>query len=385
MAGAQLVDRGMRTARAAAMVTVLSSIGIPVLSATALASPVRSPARHLDLVDQAVSPFVVVSTAPSARATGVSATAPIVVRFSKPLSPSSPSPSIVPSTNGAWRESGSAFIFTPEVAFIPLSNIALTVPDGPSGVRSIAGNRLAQATLIRFQIENGSVLRMQQLLALTDYSPLKIARARHSHSIHDVTAQRLELFNPPNARFVWRDSGWPVNLQLLWKPGQYNVFTSGLVMAFQADHGMTPNGVLSFVLWSTLLNSYQSGQKNSGGYNYSVVDKTVPESLKVWHDGQLVMSSPANTGIPGESTPNGNFPVYLRLRAQVMTGTNPNGSHYADPVQYVAYFVGGDAVHYMPRSSYGTPQSLGCVELPIQQAATTWPYLGYGTIVSVID
>jgi len=28
-----------------------------------------------------------------------------------------------------------------------------------------------------------------------------------------------------------------------------------------------------------------------------------------------------------------------------MHGTNPNGSKYADPVQYVAYFHDGDGVH----------------------------------------
>ena len=48
-----------------------------------------------------------------------------------------------------------------------------------------------------------------------------------------------------------------------------------------------------------------------------------------------------------------------------MRGTNPDGGTYADPVQFVAYFNGGDALHYMPRTSYGDPQSLGCVELPL--------------------
>jgi lipoprotein-anchoring transpeptidase ErfK/SrfK len=66
-----------------------------------------------------------------------------------------------------------------------------------------------------------------------------------------------------------------------------------------------------------------------------------------------------------------------------MQGTNPDGSHYADPVSWVSYFNGGDAVHYFPRGSFGYPQSLGCVELPYSKAKEAYPYLPYGTLVTV--
>jgi len=52
-------------------------------------------------------------------------------------------------------------------------------------------------------------------------------------------------------------------------------------------------------------------------------------------------------------------------------------------VQFVAYFNGGDALHYMPRASYGDPQSLGCVELPLAGASAAWPYMTLGSIVTV--
>ena len=68
---------------------------------------------------------------------------------------------------------------------------------------------------------------------------------------------------------------------------------------------------------------------------------------------------------------------------QIMQGTNPDGSKYADPVYYVSYFDGGDAVHYFPRYSYGWYQSLGCVELPWDAAKQAWPYLTYGSLVTV--
>jgi hypothetical protein len=43
----------------------------------------------------------------------------------------------------------------------------------------------------------------------------------------------------------------------------------------------------------------------------------------------------------------------------------------------------GQAVDYFPRCSYGWPQSLGCVELPLAAAAQAWPYLTYGSLVTV--
>ena len=104
---------------------------------------------------------------------------------------------------------------------------------------------------------------------------------------------------------------------------------------------------------------------NPAGYTYAVANENLPETLSVWHNGALVMVTAANTGGPGAATAQGTFPVYERLRAQIMTGTDPDGAHYADPVQYVAYFNGSDAVHYIARASYGSPQSLGCVELPL--------------------
>ena len=66
-----------------------------------------------------------------------------------------------------------------------------------------------------------------------------------------------------------------------------------------------------------------------------------------------------------------------------MKGTNPDGSKYADPVYWISYFNGGDAVHYFDRASYGFYQSLGCVELPWTPAKFIWSYLTYGTLVTV--
>jgi lipoprotein-anchoring transpeptidase ErfK/SrfK len=52
-------------------------------------------------------------------------------------------------------------------------------------------------------------------------------------------------------------------------------------------------------------------------------------------------------------------------------------------VYYVSYFRSGEAVHYFSRGSYGWPQSLGCVELPFSDAKAAYPYLTYGSLVTV--
>jgi hypothetical protein len=41
------------------------------------------------------------------------------------------------------------------------------------------------------------------------------------------------------------------------------------------------------------------------------------------------------------------------------------------------------AVHSMKRASYGTAQSLGCVELPLSEAQQAYLYLTYGSLVTV--
>jgi lipoprotein-anchoring transpeptidase ErfK/SrfK len=97
-----------------------------------------------------------------------------------------------------------------------------------------------------------------------------------------------------------------------------------------------------------------------------------------------VLTSPGNTGIPSRPTAAGTFAVFEHIPSGTMTGTNPDGSHYNDPgIRWISYFNGGDALHAFPRASYGTPQSLGCVELPLDAAAQAWPYTPIGTLVTI--
>ena len=101
-------------------------------------------------------------------------------------------------------------------------------------------------------------------------------------------------------------------------------------------------------------------------------------ALIVYRDGEkryIIAPNDLRVGDPVISGPDaearvGNCLPLEHIPTGTMSGTNPDGSHYHDPgLRYISYFNGGDALHYFPRGSYGSPQSLGCVELPLAAAA----------------
>jgi len=127
-----------------------------------------------------------------------------------------------------------------------------------------------------------------------------------------------------------------------------------------------------------------AGKRLQSGYSYVYVHREVPETVTLWHDGRTILNSPANTGISGAETELGTFPVFEHLPETTMSGTNPDGSHYEDPgIKWVSYFNGGDALHNFDRASFGTPQSLGCVEMPLEASAKIYPYTPIGTLVTI--
>ena len=133
-----------------------------------------------------------------------------------------------------------------------------------------------------------------------------------------------------------------------------------------------------------LLGDAIAGKRLHESYSYVYVHREVPETMTLWSAGRTVVSSPANTGISGAETELGTFPVFEHLPETTMSGTNPDGSHYEDPgIKWVSYFNGGDALHNFDRASFGSPQSLGCVELPLAASAEIFPYTPIGTLVTV--
>ncbi len=352
-------------------------------NAAALHAARNRAASHADQASP--RPVSVLSVTPAPQARRVNGAAPIRVVFSLPPAAASPLPTLSPSIAGSWRRAGGNTLeFVPTRGYPPLTHVKLVIPAGPSGVRSAGGGLLAARVVDRFSTGTYSTLRLEQLLAQLGYLPLGWEPFPGDLPVPsaDANGQLSAAYSPPRGTFGWQP-GYPLALRNLWRPGQYSLILSGAVLAFESDHGMTMDGTAGPAVWQALLNAVAKGQNNPNGYTYALASKASPETLTIWHNGREVMHTLANTGIPVAPTADGTFPVYLRYRFQIMKGTNPDGSKYADPVSFVAYFNGGDAVHYYPRASFGWPQSLGCVELPYSQAQRAWPFLTYGSLVTV--
>jgi hypothetical protein len=334
------------------------------------------------------TPETVVSVTPSAHSRGVNGASAIRVVFSQPLAPDSPMPSVTPSIPGSWQRLSSTTVqFVPARGFAENTRVRVSVPAGSAGVRSTAGGQLATTLVSRFWTGAYSTMRLEQLLAQLGYLPLSWSPAAGAATVPatDASAQTSAAYDPPAGTFSWTSSGWPEALQSMWQPGATGSILSGAVMAFENHEGLAMDGDAGPQVWTALLTAVAKGGSNPNGYTYAYVSEGSPETLTIWHNGQEVEHTLANTGIHGRTTALGTYPVYLKYQHQIMKGTNPDGKKYADPVSWVSYFNGSDAVHYYPRASYGFPQSLGCVELPNAQAEQSYPYLTYGSLVTVAN
>lgn len=344
-------------------------------------------ALQLESVSASASDRGVVQVRPAPRAltarvevpaAGSPGSASIRVHFSSPLVAPASSPSIAPSVPGGWQVTGDTWTFTPTVSFPPATTVVVTVP---AGVRSVNGTRLAAAVSAQYVTGAGSVVRLQQLLAALGYLPVSFQAA--SPSPATLAGAELADFTAAPGTFSWRWPGSMPGLVSHWLAGALGPMTRGAIMAFQRVDGLPVTGIADAATWVALDQAALAGRTDPSGYSWVDISESLPETLTVWHDGQVVVRALTNTGIPKLATPVGSFDVYLRYRSQVMRGTNPNGTHYADLVHWASYFYRSDAIHEFIRASYGFPQSLGCAEVPLSTAHAVWPYTPVGTLVTV--
>jgi len=322
----------------------------------------------------------VVTSLPAPNATNVPSDAGVSVTFTVPLAPDTPDPTLVPAVSGSWvQTSANTLAFDASAPLPPGATVSVSVPGGPNGVEGSRGQRLADSLTTRFTVAPLSTLRLQQLLADLDYLPLTFTPSGSS------TVAPNEGATAQLGSFAWRWTTMPSYFAALWSPGELNVITSGAVMTFENQEHMTTDGIAGPKVWQALLAADAAGQVDSyGHYDWVDVSTATPERATVWRDGQVAYSTRANTGIQAAPTELGTWPVYVRYTSTTMSGTNPDGTKYKDPgVPWVSYFHGGDALHGFVRSSYGYPQSLGCVEMPPANAAVVYPYTPIGTLVTV--
>ncbi len=320
----------------------------------------------------------VLSVAHAAAATAAADLGAVTVTFSAPVG-ATVTPSLTPSLTGAWTHpTPTTAVFSPTQVPLPGQVLTVTVP---AGVVGTAGGRLAVASRTSWTTRPGDPARLQQLLGVAGYLPLSFTPAVPTP--RTTAALAATVYAPVAGSYAWRFTA-PAALRALYTGARSSLLTRGAVLSFQAQHGLATDGVAGPQVWSALIAAVADGSTSARAYTYVLVSKSRPESLVLYRNGAPILTTPVNTGVARAATPDGSWAVFARYQSQTMSGTNPDGSHYADPgVPWISYFLGGDAVHGFPRSSYGSPQSVGCVELPIATADRVWHLMGYGDIVTV--
>ena len=102
----------------------------------------------------------------------------------------------------------------------------------------LAGRTGAALTrTLRWQVPQGSTLRLQQLLAQLGYLPLAWQPAGGRRRARS-RAQLAAAVSPPPGRFSWRYPNTPGELRALWSAGRPNDITRGAVMMFEDTHGL---------------------------------------------------------------------------------------------------------------------------------------------------
>ena len=306
-------------------------------------------------------------------------TAPLTVTLSAPPTPGSPAPSLKPAVAGTWTVQGDSETFTAASTLNPCTSYTLTIW---SNTTAAGHSRLGRKRIVPLEVACPSLAGMQIGLARLGYIAANF-RPRYAVAVKRGPETRREAaahaYHPPRGRLAPDPADAPP-AQL----GTLDETTKGAIEVYQADHDMEVTGEPNVRTWDSLLAAETLNRRIPHPYTWVSVSESIPESLTLHEGHHVVLTTPANTGVPGAETEQGIFPVYSRFVSTTMTGTDPDGTHYVAPdVPWVNYFNGGDAVHGYPRASYGTPQSNGCVELPIETAHRVFEKLALGDIVVV--
>jgi lipoprotein-anchoring transpeptidase ErfK/SrfK len=309
-------------------------------------------------------------------------TTPLWVRLSGTPAPSSPRPRVSPTVAGTWSTNGDSEYFTPVSTLEPCTSYKLTIP---AAIQATGQTPLGKTRTLSLTVACPPVKALQQALARLGYLPYTF------HSLYGVhlpsgaerrsTAAHLA-FHPATGALVANFGGAP---PLAY--GKLDPTTDGALTVFEASRGIessVTSGVSNARIWESLLAAETENRRNPSPYTFVTVSESSPETLEVHKGSHVVLTTPANTGVPGAETPQGIFPIYSRLTSTTMTGEDVDGTKYkVEDVPWVNYFNGGDAVHGYERGSYGFPQSNGCVELPIETAKTVFGMLALGDIVYI--
>jgi peptidoglycan hydrolase-like protein with peptidoglycan-binding domain len=368
---------------------VVIALSVLTLVAVALVVVIGSgkPSKPPKHAGQSSSPTSVVhfktisvsSSDPTDGEQNVASNATIKLTFSAPFILKSVHPSLSPPVAGSWvQPSPSTLEYDLAAPLVPSSTEIVSIPGGSHGMVAIDGGRLASNTSITFTVADGDTTRLQQLLAELNFLPLSFTPSGSTPAPQDMAL-------PQPGSFSWRWASLPTELTSQWTPGTAGEITKAAVEAFENQNGLGVDGLAGPAVWSALLKDVATQKVDSVPYVYVLVSKVIPENLTLYNDGSPEYTNiPVNSGAPGADTTDGTYAVFEHVVSSVMKGTNPDGTKYDDPdVPWASYFNGGDALHGFVRAHYGYPQSNGCIEMSVADAAMLWPLTPIGTLVTI--
>lgn len=341
---------------------------------------------------------------PSPGSSMAASNGPITLTFDQPVSRllGSRKPTLSPSVPGTWAEpAANTLVFTPSgFGFGPGATVTVSfgrrvMVIGQPGAQT-ATTSATTAERFTYNVAPGSLLRLDQILAQLRYLPLVFTPSAGVVEPTTFSQEVATLGSPLQGAFSWRWSSTPAALQAQWSPGAANVMLKGALMQFIANepnsdydgYQLTDESVSQILtpsLWEAVLQAAAANRVDPSPYSYVYVSETITETMTLWENGSVAMDVPANTGIAQDPTALGTYPIYVRYLQNWMNGTNPDGTPYHDLVYWINYFNGSDAVHGFNRASYGYPQSLGCVELPVATAQVAFGDLAIGDLVTVVS
>lgn len=96
------------------------------------------------------------------------------------------------------------------------------------------------------------------------------------------------------------------------------------------------------------------------------------QKLYAWEGNELFLETPVSTGLPWWPTPQGEFRIWIKLRATKMEGGSGNYYYYLPNVPYVMFFGNDEVPNWRGyglhgtywHNDFGNPRSHGCVNLP---------------------
>ncbi len=253
------------------------------------------------------APVALVDPAPgSATAT---TDGPITMIFDEPVSKLfvGSRPDLSPKVSGTWSQPDSnTLIFTPSgFGFGPGAAVTVSFKQPIATISTAAADATTAATTSEhytFEVAQGSILRMEQILAQLHYLPLDFVPAAGVTEPTNFQGEVATISTPLPGKLSWRWFSTPEALQRQWSPGAPNAMLKGALMSFLADQennsydgyqieDETVGQLVNASLWDELLHAAASDQADPNPYSYVYVSENLPETLTLWENGSVVLTA----------------------------------------------------------------------------------------------